>query len=136
MKRLTNIVGTVALLLLCWQRFGGELPDIVTPTPPAPIAVTTPHALVIAESEIDPQQPFAQRQAVQASALLFKQLGIEGRCFDPDTNLANEDEWVRTLMQRPRAGLPWIAIVNGSRWTEQPFPPTYAEAKALLESFR
>jgi hypothetical protein len=60
----------------------------------------------------------------------------EWRALDADTKYTDPNNvWAKALA-KPRTGLPWIAISNGTTGYAGPFPMTTAETIALLEQFK
>ena len=61
--------------------------------------------------------------------------GGDGRFFDQSVDNSNDAKIWQDAMKRPRSGLPWIVVSNGTTGYEGPLPLTEADTLALLKKY-
>lgn len=111
------------------------------PTPPTPSVAPIPepglHVLIIEETADRLQLPEGQRDIITATEWRTRWLakGGELRMRDPTDDHPNDATKWNKAMDRPRSGLPWVIISNGTTGYEGPLPDSLAEWDALLAKY-
>jgi hypothetical protein len=59
----------------------------------------------------------------------------EWRMVDKDVSMANEPKVLREAFSKPRKGLPWIGVSNGSKGSEGPLPSDVDSVLKLLKRY-
>lgn len=113
-------------------------PGPVPPGPtPAPIPVAGLHVLLVFETADLSRYPpsmVASWSAASVDAYL-KAKGAAVRRWDANVDTSGAEKKWQDAMKRPRAGLPWIIVSNGTTGYEGPPPATATELLALLKTF-
>jgi len=130
--------GLSTALLTLANEFAEPLPD-PQPLPDnvAPIPEPGLNILIVEETADRLKLPEGQRDIITGTEWRTRWMakGGEVRMRDPsDTHPNDAAKWNRA-MERPRAGLPWVIISNGTTGYEGPLPASLAEWDALLARY-
>lgn len=125
------IVG-VALTTVGGNRGCDALPPIVKV---APIPADGLHVLVVEETEDRTKLPPSQIVALTSSVLRDYVAAKQGQFMmaDDDSPIEHMDPLWAAALARPRTGLPWIIVSNGTNGAEQLLPQ---DIDATLELIR
>jgi hypothetical protein len=120
------------------DEFDKESPRPDPPTPSvAPIPEPGLHVLIVEETEDRLKLPEGQRDIITATEWRASWMakGGEIRMRDPSDEHPNDAAKWNKAMQRPRSGLPWVIISNGTTGYEGPLPDSLTEWEALLAKY-
>lgn len=115
-------------------------PTPVDPVDPAPIPTDGLRVLIVREyDETAANMPASQQRIFTDSKVLgWLKVNAPGkwRIWDADGDASKAPEEFQAALKRPRGGLPWIVISNGTTGFEGPLPKTADETVALLEKYK
>lgn len=113
------------------------VPPDPTPVPPTPIPTEGPKLLVVYEVDDLDDYPKGIVDILTSGAVRqrLKDLKVDYRFYDDDTNMANAPKVWQDAMKLPRAKLPWVIISDGKTGESKELPATVDEFQALIDKY-
>lgn len=118
----------------------GPKPD---PSLPAPIPVAGFRVLIVCESSEQIKLSKGQLSVMYGEAarewMVSKAAKVNGspevRIYDKDINLAGESKLWKDALARPRTGVPWLLVSNGTTGWEGVMPESLPDIMAIMQKY-